>query len=65
MKSPWTRAPAAVDPVHETMDLFHVFYNRKIIHKSVETPGSLYFYRKDPIVYFIYVLVPTILPKQP
>jgi hypothetical protein len=30
MKSSWTRAPATVDPVHETMDPFHAFYNRKI-----------------------------------
>jgi hypothetical protein len=28
----WTRGPATVDSVHHTMDLFHRFFNRKIIH---------------------------------
>jgi hypothetical protein len=33
MKIHRRRAPVAVDPVHETVDIFHAFFNRKIIPK--------------------------------
>jgi hypothetical protein len=40
------------------MDLFHEFCNRKIILKVWKIAEALDFYRKAPVVYFIYVLVP-------
>jgi hypothetical protein len=33
MKSQRTPTPAAMDPVHETVDIFHTFFNRKINQK--------------------------------
>jgi hypothetical protein len=36
--------PAAVDPVHKTVDLFHAFSFRKIIPKIPENPWAWKFY---------------------
>jgi hypothetical protein len=58
---PWA---GAVDLVHRTVDPVYAFFNRKIIHKFVGILETLYFYRKAPLVYFIYVLVHAILQKQ-
>jgi hypothetical protein len=54
-----------MDPVHRIVDLFQQIFNRKIILKFIKNPKDPVFYRKAPIVYFIYVLIPAILQKQP
>jgi hypothetical protein len=47
------------------VDLFHEFYNRKIILEIWKIAEALDFYRNIHVVYFIYILVPIILQKQP
>jgi hypothetical protein len=36
---------AVVDPVHGTVDLFHEFFNSKIIIKIPKNPRMLHFYK--------------------
>jgi hypothetical protein len=61
----WTREAEPLDPVHDTPNLFHTIFFRKIIYLILENSRRLDFCRKPPILYFIYVLVTTILQKQP
>jgi hypothetical protein len=42
---PWT---GDMDSVHRAMDLFHTFFNRKIIHYFQKITGALDFYKKHP-----------------
>jgi hypothetical protein len=53
-----------MNPFYCSVDLFYGFSFRKIILKVMKIPRPLYFYKK-PVVYFIYILVPAILKKQP
>jgi hypothetical protein len=37
-----------VDPVHPSIEVFHVIFYRKIIHKFQKFIGALYFYKSTP-----------------
>jgi hypothetical protein len=57
--------PAVVDSVHETMDLFHGFFNRKIIWLFQKIAGTWYFYKNTPELFQNYILVPIVLHLGP
>jgi hypothetical protein len=48
-------------PVHGCVDLFHHFFNRKLIHKFQKIAGAMDFYKNTPDFFCIYVLVHVIL----
>jgi hypothetical protein len=54
-----------MDVVHGSKDLYHRFLFRKVSPKTLENRGAKYFYRKAPLLYFNYVLDPTISQKYP
>jgi putative sterol carrier protein len=49
-----------MDLVHGHVDPVHAFLFRKLNPKIA---GAMYFCRKAPVVYFIYILVPVVLQK--
>jgi hypothetical protein len=57
--------PAIVDLVHETVDLFHGVFNRKIIWLFQKIVGTWYFYKNTPELFHNYILVPIILHLGP
>jgi hypothetical protein len=56
---------APVDSVHETVDLFHRFFNRKIIWLFQKIAGNWYFYKNTPEFFQNYILVPIVLQISP
>jgi hypothetical protein len=48
MNLPSTHAPAAVDPVHQTIDPVYAFFNTKIIHYFWKITRALEFYKNTP-----------------
>jgi hypothetical protein len=54
-----------VDPVYGPVNLFHEFFNRKIILKILKIPRPSYFYKNTPILFENYILVPIILHLGP
>jgi hypothetical protein len=57
-QSPWTWSTAP-------WTLSHMTFVRKIDYLILENSWRLDFCRKNSVIYFIYVLVPAILQKQP
>jgi hypothetical protein len=57
--------PVVVDSVHETVDLFHGFFNRKIIRLFQKIAGIWYFYKNTPELFQNYILVPIVLHLGP
>jgi hypothetical protein len=57
--------PAIMGLVHETVNLFHGFFNRKIIWLFQKIAGTWYFYKNTPKLFQNYILVPVILPLGP
>jgi hypothetical protein len=54
-----------VDSVHGTADPVHTFFPLENNSENNRNSLGTVFYRKTLLVYFIYILVPTILQKQP
>jgi hypothetical protein len=57
--------PAIVDSDHETVDLFHGFFNRKIIQFFQKLVGTWYFYKNTVEHFQNYILVPIIFHLGP
>jgi hypothetical protein len=57
--------PAIVDSDQETVDLFHGFFNRKIIRLFQKIVDTWYFYKNTPELFQNYILVPVILHLGP
>jgi hypothetical protein len=53
-----------MDPAHEVIDPVHSFFFRKLNQKNLKIAEALDFHRKASHLYFIYILVPTILQKN-
>jgi hypothetical protein len=60
MNLPSTHAPAAVDPVHQTIDPVYAFFNTKIIHYFWKITRALEFYKNTPKLFWNYIFVPII-----
>jgi hypothetical protein len=54
-----------VDPAHQSMDLYHGIFLRKIILKILEIPILQKFHKNTPKLFLNYVLVPVILHLDP
>jgi hypothetical protein len=54
-----------VDSDHETVDLFHGFFNRKIIRLFQKIVGTRYFYKNTLELFQNFILVPVILHLGP
>jgi hypothetical protein len=54
-----------MDSVHETVDLFHGFFNRKIIWLFQKIADTWYFYKNTPELFHNYILVSVILQLGP